>query len=168
MLTFNTATLTDAPAIAAIHTLNWQQNYRGAFSDEYLDHQAAPERLKVWTGRLQQSADHQHIITVKENDKLIGFSCLMGNDDPIYGTLLDNLHVGAGQKGRGLGRQLLERSLDWSFKNYPQQPMYLWVLTQNEKGIRFYERLGGKRVEQAIHHSPLGKEVTVYRYVWYS
>ena len=167
MYIFSTATLADTSAIAAIHALNWQQNYRGAFSDDYLDHQAERERLEVWTKRLQQPNDHQHIITVKENGKLIGFSCLLGDDDPIYGTLLDNLHVGAGQKGKGIGQQLLKRSLEWSFQHYPQRPMYLWVLTQNVKGIRFYERLGGECKETAIHHSPTGLEVPVYRYVWY-
>ena len=34
---YRNATPDDASTIAEIHTLSWQQNYRGIWSDEYLD-----------------------------------------------------------------------------------------------------------------------------------
>lgn len=166
MITFRTATLADVPTIANIHALNWQQNYRGAFSDDYLDHQAAQNRLEVWTKRLQQPPDNQHIIVAEMCQQIIGFSCLEGDKDTTYGTLLDNLHVATGQKGRGIGGSLLKKSLEWSFHNYLQRPMYLWVLCQNKSGIRFYERHGGTQKEQTLHKTPLGLDVPVFRYVW--
>lgn len=166
MITFRTATLSDAPAIAKIHTLNWQQNYRGAFSDQYLDQEAARDRLEIWSNRLSQPTDNQHIIIAEEKQQILGFTCLEGKKDPIYGTLLDNLHVTIGQKGRGIGYSLLQKSLKWSITNFPQSPMYLWVLCQNKSGIRFYERYGGVQQEQAIHKTPMGLDVPVFRYVW--
>ena len=166
MITFRKAATNDAFAIANIHTTNWQENYRGAFSDHYLDHEAERDRLEVWTHRLQQPAEQQHIIVAIDGRQVVGFSCLQGDADATYGTLLNNLHVATGQKGRGIGSELIRRSLDWSLQNYPQRPLYLWILCQNKDGLRFYERHGGKRVEQATHHSPAGLKIPVFRYVW--
>ena len=37
MLVFRSATEKDAKGIAALHAKSWQQNYRGTFSDYFLD-----------------------------------------------------------------------------------------------------------------------------------
>lgn len=37
MLVFRKATIAYANDIAELHTTSWQQNYRGAFSNSYLD-----------------------------------------------------------------------------------------------------------------------------------
>ena len=47
------ATAQDASAIATLHAESWRQNYRGAFSDAFLDGDVHTERLTVWTKRLR-------------------------------------------------------------------------------------------------------------------
>lgn len=167
MLTFRVATPADCTTIATIHAESWQENYQGAFTTEYLNNEVLEDRLTVWAKRFDKSPENQHIIIAEKDNKVIAFACLIGNEDIKYGTLLDNLHVSVGQKGQGVGAALLQKSRDWAATYYPDTPFYLWVLCSNTGGIRFYERYGGQQVEKTIHHSPKGKEVDVFRYVWY-
>jgi hypothetical protein len=53
-LRFRAACPGDAQAIAALHAGGWQRHYRGAFSDAFLDHDAAGYLLPLWTGRLER------------------------------------------------------------------------------------------------------------------
>jgi hypothetical protein len=51
-LRFRAACPGDAQAIAALHADSWQRHYRGAFSDAFVDHDAAGYLLPLWTARL--------------------------------------------------------------------------------------------------------------------
>ena len=51
-LRFRAAAPGDADAIAGLHADSWQRNYRGAFSDAFLDHDVAGYLLPLWTERL--------------------------------------------------------------------------------------------------------------------
>ena len=79
--------------------------------------------------------------------------------------LLDNLHIDSNHKGKGLGRQLIDRALS-SLGNLKGQSLYLEVLAKNEDAIRFYERLEGKRTETNVWNSPCGSKVEEFVYVW--
>ena len=52
-VTYRAATEHDAEGIAHLHADSWRRNYRGAFSDAYLDGDLVAERLSVWTDRLR-------------------------------------------------------------------------------------------------------------------
>ena len=52
-VTYRAATTHDVEGIAHLHADSWRRNYRGAFSDAYLDGDLVAERLSVWTDRLR-------------------------------------------------------------------------------------------------------------------
>ena len=83
------------------------------------------------------------------------------NHDPVYGALLDNLHVAKQYKGRGIGRELIKQSAGWVQQQQPASPYYLWVYEENQAARNFYDRLGATN-QEAVR----GEYATALRYVW--
>ena len=52
MIEYRQAQLRDAEAVALLHARSWRENYRGAFTDAFLDGDLPGERLRVWRERL--------------------------------------------------------------------------------------------------------------------
>ena len=155
----------DWRAIAQLHTTSWQENYRGSFSDHYLDNEAAEERAEVWRKRFAMPKINQYVILVENENKLCGFSCTYGAHDE-HGSLLDNLHVSRAMRSRGIGAELLRRSAQWAFEHYPNNPFHLYVLRQNERGIAFYRRMGARLSDIILSATPDGGKAEVFMCTW--
>jgi len=168
MITYQLAINSDCHHIATLHAKSWQQNNRGILDDNFLDNLVQKERLEVWTERFKNPTDNQHIITAKEGNKLVGFTCLYGGKHAKYGTYLDNLHVLKEAHGKGIGKTLMKLGGQWSTKHYPAQGLYLLVFMGNTPAIGFYERIGGKRMENKSYDlgDGTGREGDVGLYYW--
>ncbi|PHI19568.1 GNAT family N-acetyltransferase [Lewinellaceae bacterium SD302] len=164
-MTYRQAIPDDAIAIARLHTRSWQENYRGAMSDDYLDNQAGAERLTFWQKRLATPDPKRGTILAEADDQLQGFICLALDTDPQFGALLDNLHVAASQRGQGVGRELMRRGAEWVKEKRPDSGIYLYVLAQNERAARFYERVGGTR-QAELDLELVGQRVASLRITW--
>src|SRR5437879_977376 len=91
------ATPDDIGAIARLHADSWRRNYRGAYSDEFLDGGVVADRLATWTDRFAPAATTSTCTIVAELDGVvIGFAHTVVDDDPQWGSLGDNLHVAHG------------------------------------------------------------------------
>lgn len=156
----------DAEAIAALHAESWSLHYRGEFTDHYLDHEVQAERLTIWSERMREPSSTQHVVLALENDELCGFSCVYLDKDEQYGALLDNLHVRSSCMGKGVGRRLMQEAAKWVQSQDPDASMYLWVLASNQGASRFYERIGGDKVEETMMENPGGGSSKVWRYLW--
>jgi len=168
MLRFRSAIGRDAEAIAALHTKSWQQNYRGALSDEFLDNEAPSERLKVWQSRLKSESRDQIVILAENDGELVGFVCVYLNKSQKYGSLLDNLHVHSAMQGKGIGYRLMSLAAKEVHRQLPNSDMYLWVLEQNSGAIQFYENLGGEKIETVEEIDIGNQKVFKSRYYWKS
>lgn len=168
MIRFRTATKKDVKGIAALHAKSWQQNYRGALSDEFLDEKAPSERLNVWESRLGNNDADQHVIIADNDNEIVGFVCVFLNHSEKYGTLLDNLHVSSETQGKGIGRQLMNLAAEEIQRQLPDSDMYLWVLEQNVNAIGFYETLGGEKIETVEEMDIGDRPVIKTRYYWKS
>jgi len=143
-LTLRHASPADLADIAQLHALSWQRAYRGSFSDHYLDHEAPAERLAVWTDRYATANPNMLVTIAETGGKMAGFCCtfLHYSED---GHLLDNLHVHPDFQSQGIGQQLMQNAAERISQHDPDGTIFLWVLTDNEGAIRFYERHGGHR-----------------------
>src|SRR5206468_12030768 len=103
---FRLAGPADAKAVANLHADSWRRHYRGAYSDAFLDGDVVADRLAVWTDRLREAAPHRYTLLAVDGSP-IGFANTVFDDDPTFGALLDNLHVGDAHKRRGIGSRLL-------------------------------------------------------------
>ncbi|SFD97064.1 GNAT family N-acetyltransferase [Spirosoma endophyticum] len=166
MITYREATSNDAEQIARLHSLSWQQNYRGIWRDEFLNGPVPENRQHVWQERLMQPTPNQYIIVAESEGTIYGFACIHVDKDPIWGTLLDNLHVHAKQKGKGIGTFLIKSAARWTYHKNPKSGFYLWVLPQNSNARTFYENLGATNAELVSQKCPDGGFYPSYRYVW--
>jgi GNAT superfamily N-acetyltransferase len=156
----------DAVAVAELQTLSWRNTYRGMLSDDFLNDKLFANRSELWNGRLGRPADNQYTIVAQHDEDVVGFACAFGGENPKWGLLLDNLHVHPTQRGRGIGRTLMAVIANWWSLKYPKTGLYLLVFAQNAQARQFYERLGGKGLEEVIWIAPDGTAVNEIRYVW--
>jgi GNAT superfamily N-acetyltransferase len=153
---FRAARPKDAPAVARLHADSWQRHYRGAYSDAFLDREAAGYLARMWTERLATPRPAARTILAEYGGELVGLAHTQLGADPTWGALLDNLHVRHGLQRQRIGSRLLALTA-WEVRaSAPPSGLYLWVLEQNAAARAFYAARGGTSVERADVPPPGG------------
>ncbi|MDH6460513.1 GNAT superfamily N-acetyltransferase [Micromonospora sp. A200] len=149
MLTIRREEPEDAEAIARVHIHGWQAGYAGIMPDEVL------RRLNpvAWAQRRRDlgTADPEHPFTtlLAEVDGVsAGFVTFgpyrndqdRGDLDPAYGEVLAT-YVEPAHWGDGTARALLAAARD-GLAGRGWREYRLWVLAENTRARRFYERAG--------------------------
>lgn len=145
----------DAERIALLHADSWRRHYRGAFADSFLDGDVVADRRAVWSARLAAPA-HSATVLAEHDGRLLGFVHVELDDDPRWGSLVDNLHVVHDQHRSGIGARLLGHAARAVGARAAGPAMYLWVLRQNTAAQRFYRACGAVSVETAAVPAPGG------------
>ena len=166
MFELRTAILSDYLAIAALHTESWRKTYRGILSNKFLEETVEKELLKKWYKRLSLPPTNQVVTLAIQNDTIIGFSCIYLNENEMYGTLLDNLHVAMNSQKLGVGKSLIIKCAKEILKKTNNPKMYLWVFDENINAKNVYERLGAINIETVRKENEDGTEANVCRYAW--
>lgn len=121
---------------AFVHWKSWHEAYDGMVSEDYLE--------KLTLGICEKTAYKwpDNILVAKEDEKVIGFVGYGngGEEEPNTGVIFA-LYILSEYYGTGLGLQLLEAGLK-ELEAYPE--VSLWVLKDNGRAIRFYEKCGFK------------------------
>jgi GNAT superfamily N-acetyltransferase len=171
-LRFRTAGHGDAKAIAALHADSWQRHYRIAYTDHFLEDEAAGFLLDIWTGRFDRPDPGRRTILAETDGSLVGLAHTVLDDNPAWGALLDNLHVAYGLKRQGVGTQLLSLTARTVLAERPGSGLYLWVLEKNVNARAFYDARGGSCVEARAVLPPGGDQGRLngkpigLRYAW--
>ena len=165
---FRQASINDVEAIAALHTESWQRHYRGAYLDSFLDGDVLTDRLAIWHARLVTPSAAHFTIGAFQRDALVGFVYMILDQDPHWGTLLDNLHVTYRLKRHGIGKRLLTEASREVVQRCPADSrFYLWVLAQNTAAQAFYAACGGITVETTLCGPfPGGGRALGHRIAW--
>ncbi|WP_333776848.1 GNAT family N-acetyltransferase [Streptomyces sp. IBSBF 3136] len=135
--------LADCDRVAEIRIRGWQHAYRGLMPQSYLDGLSVArdaERRRSWF----EQGDGAVLNLVAERDgEVVGWAAYgpyrddvagRTGDAELYAIYVDPAHLGA-----GVGRALLAESVGQCAR-YPS--MRLWVLKENVRARRFYERAG--------------------------
>ena len=119
---------------AYVHWRSWQEAYRGIVSQDYLD------RLTLEKCEKMAFSWPENTFVAKEYGRVIGFVCYgdRGEEAPDVGEIFA-LYVLADYYGKGVGRELMDAGLE-QIKRFSQ--VRLWVLKENGRAIRFYEKCG--------------------------
>jgi len=166
LVEYREATEKDVEAIAALHADSWRRNYRGAYSDEFLDRDVFEERRAAWTERLTRPDPLHHTVVAEYEGVIAGFVHTILDHDPVWGALLDNLHVAQGQQRRGVGTQLMARSAEAVLSRAESARLHLWVLESNRAAQAFYQARGAQCVDREISEPPGGGRIVGLRYTW--
>jgi len=161
------ATHADAEPIAQLHVTSWRNTYRGILRDDFLDGPAERVLSELWAERLRATPPaRQWVGVIEEDGRLAAFACVLLDEHPEWGALLDNLHVVPALKRRGLGRAMIAAAASWVMAERPGSVFHLWVFEKNAAARRFYEWLGGERVELERERALDGELVESLRYAW--
>lgn len=135
----------DAKAIAQVHISSWQDAYRDLMPAEYLDSLEATlaRREASWMRSIESGESD---VWVAERDgQVVGWISVGASrdEDAAGGNAGEVLavYVLAGYWQMGVGQALWEAGLR-ELKEQGFQRLTLWVLSGNERAIRFYQRAG--------------------------
>jgi len=161
-----TAGAEDAGPIARLHAASWRDAYSKILDAEFLAGPIEAERLDFWTHRLAQADARLRVLVALDGEAVVGFTCVIVNDDAIWGSRVDNLHVVPSRRGGGIGERLLKEAAIELAEASEGRGLYLWVFEANTKGRRFYERLGAQTVERSSSQIPSACGKPVLRLYW--
>lgn len=134
------ASVDDAEGIAHVHVGTWQSAYRGIVPDDYLDGLNVAARVEGYR-RFRTLEDPARPMWVCEiNESIVGFVGVGPSIDEDGIGELYAIYVSEEQWGSGAGDELMKQATEWLRSRYRQAT--LWVLSENERARRFYERLG--------------------------
>ncbi len=139
-VTLRRATPEDAEALTHLHLDCWDDAYAGLIDATILQRRRTDlgQRVVTWRDWLTDG-EVVHLAELTEDGRtgLVGFSGAgTGRDDDVDIDLeLRVLYVRAAWWGTGIGYALLHEAIS-------DRATFLWVLADNERGLRFYERQG--------------------------
>ncbi|MCD2513333.1 GNAT family N-acetyltransferase [Comamonas endophytica] len=166
MLWVRPANTFDAPVLGNLHVASWRSAYRNVLSDAFLADDVAADRQALWTRRLARPAANEHVFIAGIGCAALGFASIFGNEDPKWGSFLNNLHVRDSHQRRGIGTRLIHACARVCAESYSHAGLYLWVTQVNVKAQRFYLRHGAQNRGESTWQSPEGREVALYRFAW--
>ena len=126
----------DRPAIARLHAQSWRDTYRAMLPDSLLDGTLDAIMAERWAGQAIEAEDA--VLVVEADGALLGFAATW-QDEPPY---IDNLHVAAGARSRGIGRLLLAETAR-HFLALGAKGALLHVVVGNDRARDLYLALGG-------------------------
>ncbi len=130
-----TAVLDDAGAIARVHLASHLETYLHAVDRAELERYSLDERERIWRASIERQTS---ILRVAERDGVVvGFALAgPGRDEPPVRPLeLWSLYLLNAEHGTGAGQALLDAAIG-------REPASLWVMADNPRARRFYERNG--------------------------
>ncbi len=165
-LTLRPISADDATIVANLHAASWRTAYRGILSDDYLSGEVVQERQYAWQKRLEVIDDSQFGVIAAFDRIAVGFVFVIGQADPVYGNLIDNLHVVTEARSAGIGPQLLAAAADGMCVRAWDRRAHLWVWDANMRARAFYARMGGREIETVMKSAPDGTEARTWRVAW--
>lgn len=145
---YRTATSKDVSGMVDCHIRTWQQDYRGMFSDSFLDSMSQPENQEKRIAHLMplletNSLDSFTFIALDGSGKICGFvsSGRNRNADETNGEIY-SMYVDGCFQHRGIGSTLFKMAAD-EFSRQGYGSFVVWTLRDTPKSNSFYTGLGG-------------------------
>lgn len=152
----------DRAEISRIYEESWKFAYKGMIPQEYLD--SIPE------GNWVKAVDRPdwNTLLMLEGEQIIGTSsyCRSRFDDwKDYGEII-SIYFLPEYMGKGHGSALLQEAVD-KLTEMGCRDILLWVLAENERARRFYEKSGFSASGAYLDDNIGGKPVREIQYVYH-
>ena len=148
------ATPDDARALGVMHVASWRETYAGLLPDKMLSTLSVDTRAATWAEIMQEPATARStVIFVAEHEgAIIAFgSCGAQRTDSLkdqgYDGEVSGIYVLREFQKRMIGLRLF-RAMSSSLQQRGFNAAALWVLRENLRARRFYERLDGKMIAE--------------------
>ncbi len=152
----------DAASIATVHVRTWQVAYAHVFPEAALGALSVEARSERWGSLLTDAGERERTLVAELDGDVVGFASTgPARDEPGAGELYA-IYVLPEWWGAGAGPALMRGAHD-ALRTAGYESAVLWVLGDNPRARRFYEREGwvddGSKVETV-----LGTETEHVRY----
>lgn len=119
---------------AYVHWKSWHEAFTGLIENKYIDGLTI-EKCEEWGFRWPENT-----LVAKDGERVVGFVCYgdRGDEAPGYGEIFA-LYVLSEYYGKGISSKLMQAGLE-HIRDYPIK--CLWVLKNNARAIRFYQKCG--------------------------
>ena len=146
--------------LSGVYEASWRWAYRGIVPQPYLDALPAGH----WAGFFDLPG--VHTLIAEHNGSFAGTASFGASRFPEYEGMgeIVSLYLREPYAGRGLGRALLEAAAA-ALAALGFEDIFLWVLEENARARRFYERAGFAAAGEAIECDIGGKTLRELRYV---
>ncbi len=141
----------DAAALADVHVRTWQVAYQHVFGADRLAG-IGDRRRRQWEESLANPQPNSQVLVSEQDERVTGFAAVGDSrDEPGKGELYA-IYVVPEAWVTGVGAALMARALE-ALRGYSSAT--LWVLEDNPRARRFYEREGwildgGRRDEEFL------------------
>ncbi|WP_328779475.1 GNAT family N-acetyltransferase [Streptomyces canus] len=136
--------LADCDRVAEIRVRGWQSAYRGLIPQSYLGAMSVARDAERHRTRFGQGDGSVVNLVAERYGEVMGWACHGPYRDGEARTAdaeLYAVYVDPRRYGTGIGHALLLEAL-WNRTAVGHERMYLWVLKDNTRARRFYERAG--------------------------
>jgi len=138
------AIASDAETISQVHVASWRRAYREILPAGFLAGLSVLDRQAMWADSIDR--DLPHVLVAEVGGRVVGFSaigpcrddCSLPDAFEIWAIYLSPTHW-----SRGLGRQLWLASRN-ALLARGARTVSLWVISSNERAIKFYRMAGFK------------------------
>ena len=139
----------------------WQAAYAHAFGAERLSAMDLEAQRELWRQRLAQPRRGDVVLVAEADGSVVGFASCGNSLDASGEGELYSIYVLPEAWGTGAGSALMAGALE-ALRGYPSAT--LWVLEDNPRAQRFYEREGWTRDGGRREEEFLGVTITEIGY----
>ena len=146
------APLDDHEAVAHVHFLSHTVSFAPFASEQWLNSRRLDDYLSRWRKTLSSAAGGESTLIARTQGVVVGMVRVARSDGPASDSgpvtaELTGMHVSPDLTGRGIGKLLMQRSLDFIHEqNFSR--VVLGVIAVNTGARRFYELHGWVLVEE--------------------
>jgi ribosomal protein S18 acetylase RimI-like enzyme len=144
------ATHSDVSEMARVHVDTWRTTYQGIMPDQLLVNLSYEKRENGWHQVLNNASKDGNFTYVAEDEsgQIVGFANggKERTGDQVYRGELSAIYILKSHQHQGIGRELV-RVIVQRLGQMEIHSMLVWVLANNP-ACRFYERLGGQKVDE--------------------
>ena len=155
----------DAPAVGRVHVRSWQGAYAHVLPPERLADLSIEARAAGWREWLEAARPRSAMVVAERGGDVVGFASVGPTEDadaPDLGEVYA-IYVLPEAWGTGVGRELMTAAVE-ALTAAEFAEAILWVLDDNPRARRFYERGGWRLDGGSKPYTLLGVEVRVVRY----
>ncbi|MEO0328600.1 MAG: GNAT family N-acetyltransferase [Pseudomonadota bacterium] len=140
----------DAISISDVHSYSWQHAYAGVIPHGALARMINRRGVKWWETAIKRSTI---ILVIEIGNEIAGYATLGPNrvsTFPQQGEIYE-IYLKPEYQGIGLGTKLFgDARKELQRRGY--KGLAVWVLSENENAISFYQNAGGKKIATGSEH----------------
>lgn len=141
-INIRSAKIEDVPRLVDINVDSWQNTY-----DKIIDHDDlfSIDKTKRIQKMIQDFDKNNYLVACNDNE-IMGFAWYRENENGKYQSEIVALYIDIKYRSLGVGKKLFDYVKDILKEN--NDNLIIWCLEENICSRKFYEKIGGKLVDE--------------------